>query len=46
MIKLKEMNFNGLVNEIRHLNLLFLDYDDGASDVNITNRLYFMLKNL
>jgi len=28
------------------LNLLFLDYDDGASDVNITNRLYFMLKNL
>lgn len=29
-----------------NLNLLFLDYDDGASDVNITNRLYFMLKNL
>ncbi|MBP5502934.1 MAG: 2-hydroxyacyl-CoA dehydratase, partial [Bacteroidales bacterium] len=28
------------------INLLFLDYDDGASDVNITNRLYFMLKNL
>jgi len=28
------------------LNLLFLDYDDGASDVNITNRLYFMIKNL
>ena len=29
-----------------NLNLLFLDYDDGASDVNITNRLYFMLKTL
>lgn len=28
------------------LNLLFLDYDDGASDVNITNRLYFMIKNM
>lgn len=28
------------------LNLLFLDYDDGASDVNIINRLYFMIKSL
>jgi predicted nucleotide-binding protein (sugar kinase/HSP70/actin superfamily) len=27
-----------------HLNLLFLDFDAGTSEVNIFNRLYFMVK--
>ncbi len=29
-----------------NMNLLFLDFDDGASEVNILNRLHFMLKNV
>jgi len=28
------------------MNLLFLDFDDGASEVNVLNRLHFMLTNL
>lgn len=28
-----------------NMNLLFLDFDDGASDVNILNRLHFMINN-
>ncbi|HBS86984.1 MAG: hypothetical protein A2W91_02090 [Bacteroidetes bacterium GWF2_38_335] len=28
------------------LNLLFLDFDDGASEVNVHNRLYFMVRNV
>lgn len=29
-----------------HMNLLYLDFDDGAGEVNIQNRLHFMLENL
>ncbi len=29
-----------------NMNLLFLDFDDGASEVNVLNRLHFMLTNL
>jgi predicted nucleotide-binding protein (sugar kinase/HSP70/actin superfamily) len=29
-----------------HLNLLFLDFDSGMSEVNILNRLHFMVKNV
>jgi predicted nucleotide-binding protein (sugar kinase/HSP70/actin superfamily) len=40
----------GVEKKIRQLhpkmNLLFLDFDDGASDVNILNRLHFMLNNI
>ncbi len=28
------------------MNLLFLDFDDGTSEVNILNRLHFMVKNV
>jgi len=28
------------------MNLLFLDFDDGASEVNVLNRLHFMVTNL
>jgi predicted nucleotide-binding protein (sugar kinase/HSP70/actin superfamily) len=28
-----------------NMNLLFLDFDSGVSDVNVHNRLHFMLKN-
>ncbi len=28
-----------------NMNLLFLDFDDGASDVNILNRLHFLINN-
>lgn len=28
------------------LNLLFLDFDDGTSEVNVLNRLHFMVKNV
>lgn len=28
------------------VNLLFLDFDDGASEVNVLNRLHFMVKNI
>ena len=28
-----------------HMNLLFLDFDDCTSEVNVLNRLYFMVKN-
>ncbi|MBI5219112.1 MAG: 2-hydroxyacyl-CoA dehydratase [Bacteroidia bacterium] len=28
-----------------HMNLLFLDFDSGTSEVNVHNRLYFMIKN-
>jgi predicted nucleotide-binding protein (sugar kinase/HSP70/actin superfamily) len=27
------------------MNLLFLDFDSGVSEVNILNRLFFMIKN-
>ena len=40
----------GVEKKIRKLHpkmsLLFLDFDDGASDVNILNRLHFMLNSL
>jgi predicted nucleotide-binding protein (sugar kinase/HSP70/actin superfamily) len=29
----------------QNMNLLFLDFDSGVSDVNIHNRLHFMIKN-
>ena len=29
-----------------HMNLLFLDFDSGMSEVNILNRLHFMVKNV
>lgn len=29
-----------------NMNLLFLDFDDGATEVNILNRLHFMVKNV
>jgi predicted CoA-substrate-specific enzyme activase len=29
-----------------NMNLLFLDFDDGASEVNVLNRLHFMVTNL
>jgi len=32
-------------NMYPNMNLLFLDFDDGASDVNILNRLHFMINN-
>jgi hypothetical protein len=28
------------------MNLLFLDFDSGMSEVNILNRLHFMVKNV
>jgi predicted nucleotide-binding protein (sugar kinase/HSP70/actin superfamily) len=28
------------------MNLLFLDFDSGMSEVNILNRLHFMVKNI
>lgn len=40
----------GVEKRIRDLypdmNLLFLDFDDGTSEVNILNRLHFMVKNV
>ncbi|MCP4752906.1 MAG: hypothetical protein GY866_18625, partial [Proteobacteria bacterium] len=40
----------GVETKIKHLypnmNLLFLDFDSGTSEVNVLNRLYFMMKNV
>ncbi|PLX03882.1 MAG: hypothetical protein C0594_09880 [Marinilabiliales bacterium] len=36
----------GLRDLYPDLNILYLDFDDGASEVNIINRLHFMVKNV
>ncbi|MBT7888775.1 MAG: CoA protein activase, partial [Deltaproteobacteria bacterium] len=40
----------GIETKIRtlypHMNLLFLDFDSGTSEVNVLNRLHFMVKNV